>query len=92
MNQVVGMSSKIFTCGERSYPDRSAKISFGSGFFGGGLPADPIYYEDKQLGLGKRFRSATAEVCSTILEQPLLWCERNGGFRCERVLGNRGDR
>jgi plasmid stabilization system protein ParE len=39
------------------------------------------YYEEKQLGLGKRFRSEIAEVCSTILEHPLLWRERNGGFR-----------
>jgi plasmid stabilization system protein ParE len=39
------------------------------------------YYEEKQLGLGKRFRAEIAEVCSTILEHPLLWRERNGGFR-----------
>jgi hypothetical protein len=28
------------------------------------------YYEEKQLGLGKRFRAEIAEVCSTILELP----------------------
>jgi plasmid stabilization system protein ParE len=39
------------------------------------------YYDEKQLGLGKRFRAEIAEVCSTILEHPLLWRERNGGFR-----------
>jgi plasmid stabilization system protein ParE len=39
------------------------------------------YYEEKQPGLGERFRREIAEVCSTILEHPLLWRERNGGFR-----------
>lgn len=40
-----------------------------------------IYYEKKQHGLGKRFRTEIVEVCSTILEHPLLWRERHDGFR-----------
>lgn len=39
------------------------------------------YYEEKESGLGKRFRAEIWEVCTTILDHPLLWREREGGFR-----------
>jgi toxin ParE1/3/4 len=39
------------------------------------------YYEQKQTGLGRRFRAEIAEICSMILEHPLLWRERNASFR-----------
>jgi plasmid stabilization system protein ParE len=39
------------------------------------------YYEQKQAGLGKRFRAEIAEICSMILEHPLLWREQNASFR-----------
>ena len=39
------------------------------------------YYEDKERGLGRRFRNEIGEVCSTMMEHPLLWRERPGGFR-----------
>jgi plasmid stabilization system protein ParE len=38
------------------------------------------YYEQKESGLGRRFRDEVWEVCSTILDHPLLWRERPGGF------------
>jgi plasmid stabilization system protein ParE len=39
------------------------------------------FYEDKQSGLGKRFRAEIGEACRTIAAHPLLWREREGGFR-----------
>ncbi len=39
------------------------------------------YYESKQEGLGRRFRNEVLEVCGLIVQQPLLWCERAGGYR-----------
>ena len=39
------------------------------------------YYEDRQRGLGKRFRAEIAEVGAAIIEHPLLWRERVSGFR-----------
>lgn len=39
------------------------------------------YYESKQEGLGWRFRREVIEVCCLIVQQPLLWRERPGGFR-----------
>jgi plasmid stabilization system protein ParE len=40
-----------------------------------------VYYEDKEAGLGKRFRAEVWDICSAILEYPLIWREREGGFR-----------
>lgn len=40
-----------------------------------------VYYEDKEVGLGKRFRAEVWDICSAILEHPLIWREREGGFR-----------
>ena len=39
------------------------------------------YYESKQEGLGWRFRSEVLEVCRLMVQQPLLWRERPGGYR-----------
>jgi plasmid stabilization system protein ParE len=39
------------------------------------------YYESKQEGLGRRFRNEVLEVCRLIVQQPLLWRERAGGYR-----------
>ena len=39
------------------------------------------FYEDKEQGLGKRFKDEIRETCSTIVSHPLLWREREGGFR-----------
>jgi hypothetical protein len=39
------------------------------------------YYESKQAGLGWRFRNELLEVCRQIVQQPLLWRERAGGYR-----------
>lgn len=39
------------------------------------------YYEDKEEGLGLRFRDELAEVIDAILSAPHLWRERDGGFR-----------
>ena len=39
------------------------------------------YYEETERGLGKRFAAEIAASCTTILSHPLLWREREGGFR-----------
>ena len=39
------------------------------------------YYESKQEGLGRRFRNEVLEMCGLIVQQPLLWRERSGGYR-----------
>ena len=39
------------------------------------------HYESKQEGLGRRFRNEVLEVCGLIVQQPLLWRERVGGYR-----------
>jgi plasmid stabilization system protein ParE len=39
------------------------------------------YYESKQEGLGRRFRNEVLELCGLIVQQPLLWRERAGGYR-----------
>ena len=39
------------------------------------------YYEDMESGLGRQFRAEIWEACTTILTHPLLWREREGGFR-----------
>lgn len=39
------------------------------------------FYEDREIGLGMRFRAEISEVCGTIQAHPLLWREREGGFR-----------
>ena len=39
------------------------------------------YYESKQPGLGSRFQTEVLEVCRLIVQNPLLWRERSGGYR-----------
>lgn len=39
------------------------------------------FYENKEPGLGKRFKNEIGEACSTLVAHPLLWREREGGFR-----------
>jgi plasmid stabilization system protein ParE len=39
------------------------------------------FYDNKDPGLGKRFKCEIGEVCSTLVAHPLLWREREGGFR-----------
>ena len=39
------------------------------------------FYETKEPGLGKRFKNEIGEACSTLVAHPLLWRERDGGFR-----------
>ncbi len=39
------------------------------------------FYENKEPGLGKRFKDEIVEACLTIVAHPLLWREREGGFR-----------
>ncbi len=40
-----------------------------------------LWYESKQAGLGKRLRDEVAHVVSRIAEDPMLWREREGGYR-----------
>ena len=40
-----------------------------------------LWYESKQSGLGKRLRDEVAHVVSRIAEDPMLWREREGGYR-----------
>lgn len=45
------------------------------------------YYEEIQLGLGLRFREELETVIQAIVTQPLLWRERNGGYRRVNLPG-----
>ena len=40
-----------------------------------------LWYESKEMGLGKRFRLEVSHVLNRIIEDPLLWRERSGGYR-----------
>ncbi len=40
-----------------------------------------LYYESKEAGLGSRFRDDVAHILDRIIEDPLLWRERTGGYR-----------
>ena len=40
-----------------------------------------LWYESKEPGLGKRFRLEVGHVLGRIIEDPLLWRERAGGYR-----------
>lgn len=35
-----------------------------------------VFYEEKERGLGQRFRLEVEDVCSAILDHPLIWRER----------------
>ncbi len=45
------------------------------------LYAAAEYYEQKEEGLGWRFRNEVLQVCQLIVQQPVLWRERPGGYR-----------
>jgi len=40
-----------------------------------------LWYESKEIGLGKRFRDEVAAIIDSITTNPLLWRERSGGYR-----------
>jgi len=40
-----------------------------------------LWYEEKELGLGSRLRDEVAHIVSRISEDPMLWREREGGYR-----------
>ncbi len=40
-----------------------------------------LWYESKEPELGRRLRDEVARVISRIAEDPMLWREREGGFR-----------
>ncbi len=40
-----------------------------------------LWYESKEPGLGKRFWFEVGHVLERIIEDPLLWRERAGGYR-----------
>lgn len=40
-----------------------------------------LWYESKEAGLGVRFRDEIAHVLDRIVTDPLLWRERDGGYR-----------
>ena len=44
------------------------------------LYAAAEYDEGKQEGLGWRFRSEVLQICQLIVQQPVLWRERPGGY------------
>lgn len=39
------------------------------------------YYESQEEGLGARFRDEVLEICRLVVQQPVLWRERSGGYR-----------
>ncbi len=39
------------------------------------------WYESKEPGLGKRFRKEVGHVLDKIIEDPMLWRGRSGGYR-----------
>jgi len=40
-----------------------------------------LWYEEKELGLGSRLRDEVAAIVIRIAEDPMLWREREGGYR-----------
>ncbi len=45
------------------------------------LVAAAEWYEGREKGLGRRFRNEIAHVLSRVIDDPLLWRERPGGYR-----------
>ncbi|MBL9139246.1 MAG: type II toxin-antitoxin system RelE/ParE family toxin [Verrucomicrobiales bacterium] len=39
------------------------------------------FYESREPGLGHRFQIEIMEVCRLMIQNPLLWRERTGGYR-----------
>jgi plasmid stabilization system protein ParE len=44
-------------------------------------------YEARMAGLGIRFREELESICAAIVQHPLLWRERSGGFRRVNLPG-----
>jgi toxin ParE1/3/4 len=44
-------------------------------------------YEARAAGLGVRFRTEVESVCSAIMQHPLLWSLRKGGYRRVNLPG-----
>lgn len=44
-------------------------------------------YEAKVPGLGVRFREEVESACTAIVQHPLLWRERQGGYRRVNLPG-----
>ena len=44
-------------------------------------------YEARVPGLGVRFRKLAASTCAAIVQHPLLWRERPGGYRRVNLPG-----
>ena len=40
-----------------------------------------LWYETKEPGLGVRFRDEISNIVGRIAEDPMLWRERDGGYR-----------
>ncbi len=40
-----------------------------------------LYYEEKERGLGVRFKNEIDHICLLIQAEPLLWREREEGYR-----------
>ena len=40
-----------------------------------------LWYEEKESGLGSRLRDEVAHIAGRIAEYPMLWREREGGYR-----------
>jgi plasmid stabilization system protein ParE len=45
------------------------------------------YYEVRVSGLGVRFRLEIESVCGAVVQHPLLWRERPGGYRRVNLPG-----
>ena len=56
------------------------KLSFLSDA-GDELKMAAAYYEEREEGLGTRFRDEVSKACQRILQDPYLWRERRGGYR-----------
>ena len=53
----------------------------------GEAAAATAYYEEREPGLGARFRKEIEAACASILDRPLLWRERSGGYRRVNLPG-----
>jgi plasmid stabilization system protein ParE len=45
------------------------------------------WYESREPGLGAQFRRQVESTCSDILQHPLVWRERRGGYRRVNIPG-----
>lgn len=45
------------------------------------------YYEEREPGLGARLRAQITSASAAILDHPLLWSERRGGYRRVNLPG-----